>query len=132
MTISSEMQTLLLLLAGGSFWQVIKVTIALQPGITYAPYRITASFVKAENVLLHLVSGDLNITAQKIKFELEYRIDTEAPSQKFTAFSWVADKIGLIKMDGNALVVNTILMGEVNLADSSKIVTQNLIDYNIY
>jgi len=131
MTITSEMQTLLLLLAEGSFWQVFKVTIALQPGITYAPYRITASFVKEEDVLLHLVSGDLNVTAQKIKYDLEYRLDPEESSQKFTAFSWVADKIGIIKMDGNAIVVNTILLGEVNLADSSKIVTQNLIDYNI-
>ncbi len=131
MTITSEMQTLLLLLAEGSFWQVFKVTIALQPGITYAPYRITASFIKEENVLLHLVNGDLNITAQKIKYELEYRIDPEEPSQKFIAFSWVADKIGIIKMDGNAIVVNTILNGEVNLDDSLKTVTQDLIDYNI-
>jgi len=131
MTITSEMQTLLLLLAEGSFWQVFKVTIALQPGITYAPYRITANFVNEEDVLLHLVSGDLNITAQKIKYDLEYRIDPEEPSQKFTAFSWVADKIGIIKLEGNAIVINTILVGEVNLADSSKIVTQDLIDYNI-
>lgn len=131
MTITSEMQTLLLLLAEGSFWQVFKVTIALQPGITYAPYRITASFVKTEKVLLHLINGDINVAAQKIKYDLEYRLDPEEPSQKFTAFSWVADKIGLIKMDGNAIVVNSILLGEVNLADSSKIVTQDLIDYNI-
>ena len=131
MTITSELQTLLLLLAEGSFWQVFKLTITLQPGITYAPYRITGSFVKEENVLLNLVSGDLNVTAQKIKYDLEYRIDPEEPSQKFTAFSWVADKIGIIKMDGNAIVVNTILLGEVNLDDSSKTVTQNLIDYNI-
>ena len=46
MTITSEMQTLLLLLAEGSFWQVFKVTIAVPPGITYAPYRITANYVK--------------------------------------------------------------------------------------
>lgn len=131
MTITSEMQTLLLLLAKGSFWQVFKLTITLQPGITYAPYRITASFVKEEDVLLHLVSGDLNITAQKIKYDLEYRFDPEETSQKFTAFSWVANNIGIIKMDGNAIVVNTILNGEVNLDDSSKTVTQNLIDYNI-
>ena len=131
MTITSEMQSLLLLLAEGSFWQVFKVIIALQPGITYAPYRITAAYVKEENVLLHLVSGDLNVAAQKIKYELEYRLYPEEPSQKFTAFSWVADKIGIIKMDGNAMVVNTILLGEVNLNDSSKTITQNLIDYKI-
>jgi len=131
MTITSEMQTLLLLLAKGSFWQVFKLTITLQPGITYAPYRITASYVREEDVLLHLVSGDLNVTTQKIKYELEYRFDPEEPSQKFTAFSWVADKIGIIKMDGKAIVVNTILSGEVNLDDSSKTITQALIDYNI-
>ncbi len=131
MTITSEMQTLLLLLAEGSFWQVFKLTITLQPGITYAPYRITASYVKEEDVLLHLVSGDLNVTAQKIKYVLEFRFDPEAPLQKFSAFSWVADKIGIIKLDGNAIVVNTILNGEMNLDDSSKTVTQDLIDYNI-
>ena len=131
MTITSEMQTLLLLLAEGSFWQVFKITITLQPGITYAPYRITASYVKEEDVLLHLVSGDLNVTAQKIKYVLEFRFDPEAPLQKFSAFSWVADKIGIIKLDGNAIVVNTILNGEVSLDDSSKTVTQDLIDYNI-
>jgi len=131
MTITSEMQTLLLLLAKGSFWQVFKLTITLQPGITFAPYRITAGYVKEEDVLLHLVSGDLNVTAQKIKYDLEYRFDPEDPSQKFTAFSWVAVKIGIIKIEGNAIVVNAILNGEVNLADSSKTVTQNLIDYSI-
>ena len=131
MTVTSEMQTLLLLLAEGSFWQVFKVTIALQPGFKYAPYKITASYVKEENVLLHLASGDLNITAQKIKYDLEFRLDPEEPSQRFTAFSWLADKIGIIKIDGNAIVVNTILSGEVNLDYSSKTVTQDLIDYNI-
>ena len=131
MTITSEMQTLLLLLAEGSFWQVFKLTVTLQPGITYAPYRITASFVKEEDVLLNLISGVLNVTAQKIKYDLEYRLDPEEPSQKFTAFSWVADKIGIIKMEGNAIVVNTILMGEVNLADSTKTITLDLIEYNI-
>ena len=80
MTVTSEMQTLLLLLAEGSFWQVFKVTIALQPGITYAPYRITANYVKEEIVLLHLVGGDLNVTAQKIKYDLEFRLDPEEPS----------------------------------------------------
>ena len=131
MTVTSEMQTLLLLLAEGSFWQVFKVTIAVQPGITYAPYRITANYVKEEIVLLHLVGGDLNVTAKKIKYDLEFRLDPEEPSQKFTAFSWVADKIGIIKIEGNAIVVNTILNGEVSLDDSSKTVTQDLIDYNI-
>jgi hypothetical protein len=131
MTVTSEMQTLLLLLAEGSFWQVFKVTIAVQPGITYAPYRITANYVKEEIVLLHLVGGDLNVTAKKIKYDLEFRLDPEEPSQKFTAFSWVADKIGIIKMEGNAIVINTILNGEVSLDDSSKTVTQGLIDYNI-
>jgi hypothetical protein len=110
---------------------VFKVTIALQPGITYALYRITANYVKEEIVLLHLVGGDLNVTAQKIKYDLEFRLDTEEPSQKFTAFSWVADKIGIIKIEGNAIVVNTILNGEVSLDDSSKTVTQDLVDYNI-
>ncbi len=129
--VTSEMQTLLLLLAEGSFWQVFKVTIAVQPGITYALYRITANYVKEEIILLHLVGGDLNITAQKIKYDLEFRLDPEEPSQKFTAYSWVADKIGIIKIEGNAIVVNTILNSEVSLDDSSKTVTQHLIDYNI-
>ncbi len=131
MTVTSEMQTLLILLAEGSFWQVFKVTITLQPGITYAPYRITASYVKEEYVLLHLVSGDMNVKAKKIKYDIEFRLDPEEPSQKFTAFSWVADKIGIIKMEGNAIVVNTILNGEVSLDDSSKFVTYDLIAYNI-
>ncbi|NNG27377.1 MAG: hypothetical protein HKM87_07615 [Ignavibacteriaceae bacterium] len=131
MTITSEMQTLLLLLAEGSFWQVFKVTIELQPEITFAPYRITANHVKEEDVLLHLISGDLNVTAQKIKYDLEFRLNPEEPAQKFTAFSWVAVKIGIIKIEGNSIVVNAILNGEVNLADSSKTVTQNLIEYSI-
>ena len=131
MTLTSEMQTLLLLLAEGSFWQVFKITIDLQPGITFAPYRITANYVKEENVLLHLVGGDLNVAAQKIKYDLEFRLDPEEPSQKFIAFSWVTDKIGIIKIEGNAIVVNTILNGEMSLDDSSKTVTQDLIDYNI-
>lgn len=130
-TVTSEMQTLLLLLAEGSFWQVFKVTIAVQPGITYALYRITANYVKEEIVLLHLVGGDLNITTQKIKYDLEIIVDPEEPSQKFTAFSWVADKIGMVKMEGNAIVVNTILNGEVSLDASSKTVKLDLIDYNI-
>lgn len=131
MTITPEMQTLLLLLDEGSFWQVFKLTISLQPGITYAPYRITANFIKEEMVLLHLVNGDVNVTAQKIKYDLEYRFSPEEPAQKFTAFMWVADKIGIIKLDGKAIVINTLLSGEVNLADSSKTITQNLIDYTI-
>ena len=68
---------------------------------------------------------------KKLSMILEFRLEPEEPSQKFTAFCWVANNIGIIKIVGNAIVVNTILNGEVSLNDSSNTVTHDLIDYNI-
>ncbi len=131
MSITPEIQTLLLLLGEGSYWQVFKLTITLQPGLTYAPYRITANFVNEEPYLLQLINGSVNIVANKIKFDLEYRFNPIDPVQKYTAYTWVSKDIGIVKMEGNAIVLNAILNGEVSLEDSSKTIKQDLIDYII-
>ena len=49
----------------------------------------------------------------------------------FNANTWLAEDIGIVKMEGSSVVLNLISGGGLNLSDISNTATQNLIDYDV-
>jgi len=121
---------LLLFPVKNSFWFVYRVTVDFQ-GVSFTPIDLTGTYIQTENITVHLISGDLSIEAEKIKYDLKVIEDISLPPKNFSAFGWFSDGIGLVKLEGDGLILNALLSGEINFDDSSSTFSQELIDYNI-
>jgi hypothetical protein len=129
-TTDSEVRALLFPLAAGSYWPVFKVTLHYGP-ITFAPVDVSASYAGTEDIPLNLVSGQITKSAIKIKYVLKLTFDFGAPSRNYEAYAWIVDGIGIVKWEGNATLLNGISGGGINFDDTTRVVSQSLIDYNV-
>lgn len=129
-TLRNEMQLLFYPLTTGSSWSLYRITAEIQSGVEIKILDVISSFDKAEQVDLNLISGIINVTAQKVKYTLELFSGIGSPPQTYSAFMWYVEDIGLIKFEGNQFIVN-IGEGGISFEPSSNILTQELIDYSI-
>ena len=130
-TLQNEFRYILIPLADGSSWPVYRITVRLQSGINFTALDITGRFQTIENMQLNLVSGVVDVTAVKVKFDLKYIRDINAAQETLTAFAWFVENVGLVKMEGNSVVLGALLGGEINFDDSTKTITQQIVDYEI-
>lgn len=126
-----EMRLLLNPLASGSIWPVLRITVSLQPGVNFSPMDINGYFIAQEDLTLNLENGTVEVSAQKVKYDLDIVTDLNRIAQRFSAYAWFADEIGMVKMKGNIVITNILLRGEINFTDTATTVTQDLIDYDI-
>ncbi len=77
------------------------------------------------------MSGTISAEAVKIKYDLKIIEDITTPARNYSAFGWFTDEIGLVKLEGNGLILNALISGEINPDDSTSTFTQELIDYHI-
>lgn len=127
----NEIRLLLNPLVSGSFWPVFRVTINLQPGVNFSPIDINGYFIAQENLVLNLENEVIEVLAEKVKYDLKVVTDLNQTVQRFSAHAWFADDIGMVKMQGNSVITNILLSGEINFDDTTTIITQDLIDYDI-
>ncbi len=98
---------------------------------------LKATYEGTENINLNLVSGAKTMSAAKIKYSLTLTIPDPnnifgAPAtQVYTANAWLVSNIGPVKWDGNASLLNAIVGGDIELADTSGSISQSLIDYKL-
>jgi hypothetical protein len=126
-----EMRLLLNPLASGSIWPVLRITVSLQPGVNFSPMDINGYFIAQEDLTLNLENGTVEVSAQKVKYDLDIVTDLNQTAQRFSAYAWFAEEIGMVKMKGNIVITNILLTGEINFTDTATTVTQDLIDYDI-
>ena len=126
-----EMRLLLNPLASGSFWPVFRVTVNLQPGVNFSPIDINGYFVTQENLTLNLENGAIEVVAEKVKYDLDIVTDLNQTVQRFSAYAWFADEIGMVKIKGVSVITNILLTGEINFSDTATTITQDLINYDI-
>lgn len=129
-TLRDEMQLLFYPLTSGSSWSLYRITVQVQPGIEVKILDIVASFVGIEQLAVNLVSQTIVVPSRKVKYTLELFTEIGSPPQRYSAFMWYAENIGLVKYEGNQFVVN-IGGGGISFEPSSNILTQELIDYSI-
>jgi hypothetical protein len=125
-----EMQLLFYPLKSGSSWSLYRITAQVQPGIEIKILDITATFDKSEQLILIWPTGSLSVYTQKVKYTLELFTEIGSPPQRYSAFMWYAENIGLVKYEGNQFVVN-IGGGGITFEPSPNILTQELIEYAI-
>lgn len=131
-TIPTESRFLLLPLAEGNSWPVYRINIDdPQTGFGFAPLDINAFYSSRENITVNLTSGARNVSAIKVKFDMEVRQEIGQQPQRYSAFAWFVDKIGLVKSEGNNLLLDALLAGEVNFVDSTRTIIQELREYEI-
>jgi hypothetical protein len=130
-TLQTEFRYILIPLAEGSQWPVYRVSIRLQSGISFTALEVTGKYLQTENLQLNLVSGVVDVTAVKVQFDLSFITDVTQPERTLTAYAWFVENVGTVKMEGNSVVLGALLRGEINFEDSTKTITQEIVDYNI-
>lgn len=129
-SLRDEMQLLFYPLTSGSSWSLYRITAQVQPGVEVKILDIIASYAQAEQINLNLTSGTVSVNSQKVKYTLELYTDINSPPQRYTAYMWYAENIGLIKYEGNRFIIS-LTGGGISFESSPNILTQALIDYNI-
>lgn len=134
-SIDTEMRELLFPLIVNSTWPVFKMS------LHYAIFTITiidvsAAYNGTENITLHLTSGDVNKSAVKVKYTLSLQIPDpnnllSTISSSYNAYAWFVDGIGPVKWQGSGAILNAFSGSGVDLADTTTVVTQNLIAYSV-
>jgi hypothetical protein len=100
--------------------------------------RVSAVEEGTENVVINLVTGNVNREAVRIKYILTMNLPTDPDDplgsleeQNFEAFAWVVGGIGIVRWQGSAAVIGAFTGGGIDIDESSATITQNLIDYRL-
>ena len=129
-TIDNELLAYSFPLQAGKSWPVFKIT--LTSPIVATIVDVSALVVGTESIALNLPSGLTNKDAVKIKFTLTLRLNPlSAVVQTYTAFVWLVQDIGPAKWEGCGTLVNVFTGLGIDFADTTTVVSQSLIDYNI-
>ena len=129
-SLRDEMQLLFYPLTSGSSWSLYRVTAEVQPGIEIKILDIVAKFEIVEQIALTIDSVRIVFPARKVSYTMELFTEVGSPPEKYTAYMWYVQNVGLVKYEGNQFVVN-IGGGGITFEPSPNILTQELIEYNI-
>ncbi len=128
-SLDAEMKVLSFPVEENKTWSVFKLSISYLifnlPVLT-----VDGAYDGTESVILHLNSGDTNKDAVRLKYTLSLEIPG-SPTTEYSAFAWLVDGIGIIKWQGNAAILGAFTGGEIDLSDTTSVVTQSLISYDV-
>jgi hypothetical protein len=129
--LQDEMRAFLFPLSEGTLWPVYRISIELNEFLRFNLVDITGKFIADEILILNISNGTQTVNTKKV--EIVFILQTGATDSviTFNANTWIGEDIGLVKMEGSAIVLNLISGGGLDLSDISKTTTQNLIDYDV-
>jgi hypothetical protein len=128
-SLDAEMKVLSFPVTENKSWSVFKLSIKYL-FFNLNVLTVDASYDGTESVTLHLTSGDVNKDAVKIKYTLNLSIPN-VPITSYTAYAWLVDGIGFVKWQGNGTILNAFTGGGVDLSDTTSVITQSLISYDV-
>ena len=119
----------------GSAWNAFNMTLSLS-GLTDTLVNVTGTYIGMEQVPLSLSTGSKTMNAAKIQYIFKLQIPNPSnpfqfDTRSYSAFAWMADNVGMIKMEGNGAILDAFTGGGINFADTTSTITQSLISYNI-
>lgn len=115
-------------------WQVFNLSLKLS-GMTLSIANVTGTYTGMDQVALNLNTGATTMSAAKIQYVFTLSIpninNPLAPptTQSYSAVVWLADNVGLIKMQGDGFILDALTGGKTNFTGST--ITQSLISYSI-
>ncbi len=111
-------------------WSVFRVSVVYLifniPVLT-----VESSYDGTEAVTLNLNSGDVTENVVKLKYTMTLSIPNTLSTSTFTAYAWLVEGIGIVKWQGNATILSAFTGGGVNLSDTTSVITQSLISYDL-
>lgn len=127
-SLRDEMQLLFYPLTTGSNWSMYRVTAEVQAGVGIKILDIIASFNETEQIELNLITGTINVTAQKVKYVVELYTEIGAEPERYTAFIWYVENMGLVKFEGNQFIID-VSGGGISIDITENVLLQELSEY---
>ena len=117
-------------------WKVYKMNVKYGNLFTFNIIDLTAYYQGSEEITLNLQFGQVQKSAEKIKYLLTLSIPNlndpaKSTLSHFESFSWFIKDVGLVKNQGNLTVVNAISGYDIDFDDTTKTIVQNLTSYEI-
>jgi hypothetical protein len=129
-TIDKELLAYSFPLQTNKSWTVFKINLTSPVFVTIVD--VSALVVGQEMIVLSLPTGPTYKDAYKIKYTLTRRLNTQSPMfQTFTANVWLVQDIGPAKWEGSGTLVNIITGLGIDFGDTTTVVKESLIDYQI-
>lgn len=129
--IQSEMRALLFPLADGTSWPVYRISISLNEFVNFNLIDITGKYLSDEILTLNLLKGDTTVNSKKVEILLKLQTNLEDSVITFDGISWLAEDIGIVKMEGSSVVLNLFNGGGINLSDTSLTTIKKLVEYKV-
>ena len=129
--LQDELRAYLFPLSEGTFWTVYRISIEVNEFLSFNLVDIMGKYISDETLILNISDGIQTVNTKKV--EIVFKLQTDAADSviTFNANSWLAEDIGIIKMEGSAVVLNLFGGSGLDLSDASITVTQYLIDYDV-
>lgn len=131
-TIDNEMLAYGFPLQAGKFWTVFKMNLSY-PGLPLTTLvDVSATVIGKETISLNFLSGQVNKDAMKIKYTLTLRKNPlSQATQTFTADAWLIVDVGPAKWYGSGTIINAFTGLGIDFGDTTTVVSQSLIAYEI-
>ncbi|NWF88634.1 MAG: hypothetical protein HXY50_04135 [Ignavibacteriaceae bacterium] len=128
--IDKELLGYVLPLQSGSSWPVFKINLTSPLVVTVVD--VSALVVGEEIIVLSLPIGPTNKNALKIKYTMTLRLNPLSPVvQTYTAHAWLVQDIGPAKWEGCGTLVNFFTGLGIDFADTTTVVSQSLVGYDV-
>ena len=129
-SLDNEMKIISFPVTENHSWSVFKLSIVYL--IFNVPVlNVSAAYDGTESVTLHLNSGDVTKDAVRIKYTLGLTLPNTLTTTNYEAYAWLVDGIGIVKWQGNGTILNAFTGGGVDLSDTTSVITQSLISYDV-
>ena len=117
----------------GKYWTVFKMILNYPGSPTTTLVDVFAQAVSKDTITLNLQNGPILKEAIKIKYTLLLTKNPTPPQvlQTFNAEAWIIQDIGPAKWEGSGTLVNIITGLGIDFGDTTTVVNQSLIDYQI-
>jgi hypothetical protein len=129
--VQPEMRTQLFPLLDGSAWTVYRISVKLFDLLNYNVVDIAGHFIDDEEMTITIAGEPETIKTKKIEYVYKLRLDTSGNPIVFNSRIWLAEDIGIVKLEGSAVLLSIFGGGLLISTDTSINVTQYLVDYYI-
>lgn len=129
--LQTEMRLFLFPLVPGNTWTVYRISYDFNNQFGYNIINFSANYSTDEELQLNLNGMDKLIQTKKVEYMLTIQNDPETPLQNYEATIWLADNIGIVKLEGDAVILGIFNGGGILLSGTSAVITQKLVEYNL-
>ncbi|MGE5682486.1 MAG: hypothetical protein ACM34K_16580 [Bacillota bacterium] len=117
-------------------WSAYKMDVKIANLANVNIIDLTANYLGDENMTLNLTSGQVTKAAKKIRYDFKLSVpnlsNLSSPTTRtFSANAWFAEDVGIVRLEGDASVLGALGGGNINLGDTTKVITQTITAYDI-